>query len=82
MAPFMKPIRMRVGASCGHHRALALGGVRIHRHAARLFALVAAWAGRNQSRRELVRLDDRELRDIGITRIDALREAEKPFWRG
>ncbi len=29
----------------------------------------------------LAALDDRSLRDIGVTRIEAEREAEKPFWR-
>jgi uncharacterized protein YjiS (DUF1127 family) len=28
-----------------------------------------------------VLLDERSLRDIGLTRYDALREARKPFWR-
>lgn len=81
MAPFMKPIRMRVGATWVHHRGLTLRDFRVHGGAARLFALVAACVRRTQSRRELVCLGDRELRDIGITRIDALREAQKPFWR-
>jgi uncharacterized protein YjiS (DUF1127 family) len=36
---------------------------------------------RDRERRELLSLDGRALADIGITRADALREAEKPFWR-
>jgi uncharacterized protein YjiS (DUF1127 family) len=36
---------------------------------------------RARSRDELLRLDDRMLKDIGITRVDALYEAGKPFWR-
>jgi uncharacterized protein YjiS (DUF1127 family) len=35
---------------------------------------------RQRTRRLLARLDDRQLRDIGISRIDAMREAVKPFW--
>jgi uncharacterized protein YjiS (DUF1127 family) len=38
------------------------------------------WRRRALSRRELMALDDRELRDIGLTRIDAEIEASKPFW--
>jgi uncharacterized protein YjiS (DUF1127 family) len=44
---------------------------------------VAVWSRRSRERRELCELltDDRLLADIGITRGQALREAEKPFWR-
>ena len=42
---------------------------------------VSEWLRRVESRRELAGLCDRALRDIGITRVDALREADKPFWR-
>jgi uncharacterized protein YjiS (DUF1127 family) len=43
--------------------------------------LVAVWHERGRSRRALVELNDHMLKDIGITRLDALREASKPFWR-
>jgi uncharacterized protein YjiS (DUF1127 family) len=33
------------------------------------------------SRRDLVALDDRMLRDIGATRAEAQHELSKPFWR-
>lgn len=36
---------------------------------------------RIRSRAELRGLDTRMLRDIGLRREDALREANKPFWR-
>ena len=32
-------------------------------------------------RRALLGLDDAMLKDIGISRADALREGSKPFWR-
>jgi uncharacterized protein YjiS (DUF1127 family) len=38
------------------------------------------WRRSAVSRHELMTLDDRELRDIGLTRIDAENEAGKPFW--
>ncbi len=38
------------------------------------------WIDRVRSRRQLAALDDRLLRDIGVGRIDAEREAAKPFW--
>ena len=43
--------------------------------------LFATWIERARQRNALAKLDDRQLRDIGITRIDAARECEKPFWR-
>lgn len=35
---------------------------------------------RQQSRRELMRLSDQQLDDIGVTRAEALREAGRPIW--
>ena len=43
-------------------------------------ALYAEWRQRARSRGELAMLDDRELRDIGLTRMEANKEFEKPFW--
>jgi uncharacterized protein YjiS (DUF1127 family) len=45
------------------------------------FVLIARWIDRARQRQALAALDDRELRDIGITRAEAAREAGKPFWR-
>jgi uncharacterized protein YjiS (DUF1127 family) len=39
------------------------------------------WRHRSRSRAALATLDDRMLKDIGITRIDVWREVNKPFWR-
>ncbi len=39
------------------------------------------WQERDQQRRHLAALDDRMLRDIGVSRADAAREAAVPFWR-
>ena len=35
---------------------------------------------RAEQRKQLLELDDRMLKDIGITREQAVREASKPFW--
>ncbi|MBL8690828.1 MAG: DUF1127 domain-containing protein [Rhodospirillaceae bacterium] len=47
-------------------------------------AALVAWsrrlAGRLRQRRRLAELDDRLLRDIGVTRSRALAEASKPWW--
>jgi len=47
----------------------------------RIGAFIRESRTRAHSRDELLRLDDRMLKDIGITRVDALYEARKPFWR-
>ena len=54
-------------------------GVR-SRCAAGLAWLRAGYAVYRQ-RRALLRLDDALLKDLGLSRVDALREGAKPFWR-
>ena len=39
------------------------------------------WQRRREQRRYLLALDDRLLRDIGLSRVQAEVEADKPFWR-
>ena len=47
----------------------------------RLIARIQCWMERSAQRRQLSRLDDRMLRDIGIGRADAYRETQKWFWQ-
>ena len=65
-------------------------GTRDHRHAALdalndatdwVFATMREWRRRSRDRAELAMLDDRMLRDIGLTHSDAEFLANKPFWR-
>ena len=44
-------------------------------------ATMRKWRQRKNGRLELARLDERMLRDIGLTRVDAEYEINKPFWR-
>ena len=44
-------------------------------------AVLWEWRRRRNGRLELARLDERMLRDIGLTRVDAEYEMNKPFWR-
>jgi uncharacterized protein YjiS (DUF1127 family) len=43
--------------------------------------VVLVWHQRARQRRQLLELSDQMLRDIGISRADAIGEADKPFWR-
>jgi uncharacterized protein YjiS (DUF1127 family) len=47
----------------------------------KLFDAALAWRARSRERRILIGLDDRMLRDLGLTRVEVYREATKPFWR-
>lgn len=42
---------------------------------------LVSWLERDCQRRALLKMDDRMLNDIGLSRADVEREAEKPFWR-
>ncbi|HEX6959990.1 MAG TPA: DUF1127 domain-containing protein [Ferrovibrio sp.] len=49
--------------------------------AARIGGLLA-WQRRARERGQLAELSDIYLKDMGLSRADALREASRPFWRG
>ena len=44
-------------------------------------SLVGTWRLRMRDRRELALMSEKSLRDLGLTRYDALQEIRKPFWR-
>jgi len=67
--------RRRHGPSAAIHRLVRSPDMR------RLLATLAGWIERARQRRRLAALSDRLLKDIGISRCDALQEARKPFWR-
>jgi uncharacterized protein YjiS (DUF1127 family) len=46
-----------------------------------LLELVKTWRRRAYERQALAGMSDHLLRDIGVTRCDAMNEASKPFWR-
>lgn len=41
---------------------------------------VRDWVRRSSSRRSLQQLDERMLKDIGLTQADVVVETDKPFW--
>lgn len=72
--------------AAGHAPQAYLGGGQRNRstHASMLLRAVDmlfAWRERARSRRMLAGLNDRMLRDIGISSAVATEEADKPFWR-
>ncbi len=42
---------------------------------------IDVWQARSAQRRRLAALDDRLLKDFGVSRCDAEAENRKPFWR-
>ena len=54
---------------------------RLRRFLSGVRAALRQWRRRKNGRLELARLDERMLRDIGLTRSDAEYEINKPFWR-
>ncbi len=46
-----------------------------------LVETLETWIRRARERRELLRLSERDLKDIGLNRYEAAVEAGKPFWR-
>jgi uncharacterized protein YjiS (DUF1127 family) len=46
-----------------------------------LLALLNEWRLRSYTRAQAQGLDDRMLRDIGLTRAEVLAESDKPFWQ-
>jgi uncharacterized protein YjiS (DUF1127 family) len=62
--------------------SLAISVTRLGRlpHWKKLAELFAEWRRRVQSRYEFERLNERDLADMRLTRLDALNEVQKPFW--
>jgi uncharacterized protein YjiS (DUF1127 family) len=46
-----------------------------------LLSGLMTWYDRARQRRALLGLDERMLKDIGLTRVDIDIECRKPFWR-
>ena len=69
--PRLRPHHVHPAGADERLRAVALA------HIARTIAL---WFARRRQRRDLAELDEHLLKDIGVTREQAAREAAKPFW--
>ena len=57
----------------------------INHHGSGVFAQIAetlhVWRERQEQRRQLATLTERDLHDVGLSWSDIVFEAEKPFWR-
>ncbi|WP_247876560.1 DUF1127 domain-containing protein [Azospirillum brasilense] len=71
--------RRALGVVSADRDMVSLGGVR--RFAKRALGEVLGMIERHRQRRSLAALDDHLLRDVGLSRTDARREAEKAFWQ-
>jgi len=47
---------------------------------ARINHRLVTWQSVSRQRRELRRISDHLLKDVGLSRVDADREAARPFW--
>jgi uncharacterized protein YjiS (DUF1127 family) len=61
------------------HRSLA--GADLRPSALRALTRLETWLDRIEQRHALRHLPEAALRDVALTRADADREAEKPFWQ-
>ena len=67
------------GAASAHGKSLrAFGKVRLV--VSKCLRIMMIWQERAEQRHALGELNERMLKDIGISRVDAFREAQKPFW--
>ena len=46
-----------------------------------IFVYIKVWNARYRQRKNLAKLDERMLADIGYTYIEACEEFKKPFWK-
>lgn len=76
---FLEILRSHPAYALG--QAAEQGGSRVLGALATLGAAVSQALARQRARRELTRLDEHMLRDIGLSRSQALFESDKPFWR-
>ena len=67
------------GAVCGMREKIAVGRI------SRCYGTVVRWIARFRQRRALYEIAERDdqhrLKDISVSREEAFREANKPFWR-
>ena len=78
---FAAPPRDHVGDMPLHQEPGSLRPQPLRSAAARAIRIMRLWKKRRDGRRELANLSERELRDIGTSRVEVDWELRKPFWR-
>jgi uncharacterized protein YjiS (DUF1127 family) len=69
----LSPVRVAVRRTATGHSAAAW--------TRRVATTLGEWRRRHRERNQLLALDPRMLKDIGITRTDAMFLGNKPFWK-
>ncbi len=47
----------------------------------RIIKIISVWHWRYTQRRQLANLSDNMLKDIGVSRVDAIKVSSRPFWK-
>lgn len=58
-----------------------VSSVVLERHMDQAVEVLREWSRRRRYRSYLAAMGDRDLKDIGLMRLDAEREADRPFWQ-
>jgi uncharacterized protein YjiS (DUF1127 family) len=53
---------------------------KVRRFLVKCLNIIVVWQDRAEQRHALSELNDRMLKDIGVSNVDAYKEARKPFW--
>jgi uncharacterized protein YjiS (DUF1127 family) len=77
LTAFVSPVHQSVTRTDPLYDRIAHLGLRFDH----LGATLATWSERARMRRELRRLDDHLLDDVGLSREQIAAEIDKPFWR-
>jgi uncharacterized protein YjiS (DUF1127 family) len=79
------PVALRLSSSDAAPSARSRPKARLNGRIAGARLTVARWFARSRQRRTLREIAERNdfhlLKDIGVSQAEALREADKPFWR-
>ena len=70
-----------IGTTAGGGRRAAIAFSTLAAMVSGAVEAIAVWRVRAIQRRRFMELDARLLSDIGLSRADAVSEAEKPYWR-